>query len=106
MSVVGFDGTRVLLTEDRRKHIALRHPELEDKQALVLDVVASPNEVYVDAGGMFHALKKLLGEISDYVVVIYFVEDGEGYKRTAYYTSHEARAMAHNRIPKKKHQGT
>jgi hypothetical protein len=49
MSVVGFDGTRVLLTEDRWKHIALRHPELEDKQALVLDVVASPDEVYVDA---------------------------------------------------------
>jgi hypothetical protein len=89
MSVVGFDGTRVLLTEDRWKHIALRHPELEDKQALVLDVVASPDEVYVDAGGMFHALKKLLGETSDYVVVIYFVEGGEGYIRTAYYTSHE-----------------
>jgi hypothetical protein len=39
--------------------------------------------------GMFHALKKLLGETSDYIVVIYFVEGGEGYKRTAYYTSHE-----------------
>jgi hypothetical protein len=84
MSAVAFDGTRVLLTEDRWKHIVLRHPELEDKQALALDVVAHPDEVYVDAGGAFHALKKLLGETSDYIVIIYFVERGEGYKRTAY----------------------
>jgi hypothetical protein len=88
MSAVAFDGTRVLLTEDRWKHIVLRHLELEDKQALVLDVVAHPDEVYVDAGGAFHALKKLLGEASDYIVIIYFIEGGEGYKRTAYYTSH------------------
>jgi hypothetical protein len=84
MSAVAFDGTRVLLAEDKWKHIVLRHLELEDKQAPVLDVVAHPDEVYVDAGGAFHALKKLLGETSDYIVIIYFIEGGEGYKRTAY----------------------
>jgi ATP-dependent 26S proteasome regulatory subunit len=59
MRVVAFDGARVLLTEDRWKHIVQRHPELEDKQALVSNVISFPDEVYVDIGGVFHVLKKL-----------------------------------------------
>ena len=53
------------------KHVVLRHPELENKLFLVLDVVASPDEVYIDQEGAFHALKRLHGEVSDYIVVIY-----------------------------------
>jgi len=84
MSAVAFDGTEVLLTEERWKHIVLRHPELEDKLSLVVNAVASPDEVYLDAGGAFHVLKRLSNEVSDYLVVIYFKEHGEGYIRTAY----------------------
>lgn len=88
MSTIAFNGTKVLLTEERWKHIVLRHPELEDKLTLVLDAVANPDEVYVDATGALHALKRLVGEVSDYLVVIYLKENREGYIRTAFYTSY------------------
>ncbi len=45
MSVVAFDGTRVVLSEERWKHVVLRHSELKDEKSLVLDVVSSPDEV-------------------------------------------------------------
>jgi len=60
MSVRAFDGARILLTEERWKHIVLRHPELENKLFLVLDAVANPGEVYIDQEG---------SEVSDYIVV-------------------------------------
>lgn len=66
----------------------MRHPELENKEFLVLDTVANPDEVYVDATGAFHGFKKLVHEVSDYLVVIYFRKNEEGYIRTAYYTSY------------------
>jgi len=75
-----FDGTKVALTEERWKHIVMRHPELDNKMARVMDVVSNPDEVYVDRAGMIHALKRLAQEISDYLVVIYRKEDEEGYK--------------------------
>ncbi|MEM3550665.1 MAG: hypothetical protein QW222_01450 [Candidatus Bathyarchaeia archaeon] len=62
MSARAFDGTRILLTDERWKHIVLRHPELENKLSLVLNGVANPDEVYVDPAGAFHALKRLNGE--------------------------------------------
>jgi hypothetical protein len=87
MSVVAFDGTQVVLSEERWHHIVFRHPELKGKLELVLNVVANPDEAYVDEGGGVHVLKRLVGEVSDFLVVIYFVEGQRGYIRTAYYTS-------------------
>jgi len=75
MSVRAFDGARILLTDERWKHIILRHPELENKLVLVLDAVANPDEVYIDQAGAFHALKRLRGELSDYIVVVYYREN-------------------------------
>jgi len=57
MSVRAFDGARILLTDERWKHIVLGRPELENKLVLVLDAVANPDEVNVDKAGAFHALK-------------------------------------------------
>ena len=85
MSIVAFDGTRVVLREERWRHIVLRHPELKNATRLILEAVAHPDEVYVDPTGAFHALKRVNG-VSDFLVVIYSVER-EGYIRTAYYTS-------------------
>jgi hypothetical protein len=89
MSVTAFNGTRVLLKDERWKHIVLRHPELEDKLTLILDAVANPDEVYVDSAGAFHALKKLSGEVSDFLIVVYCKENMEAYIRTAFYTSYK-----------------
>ena len=69
MSIVAFDGTRVVLSEERWRHVVFRHPELKHK------------------AGSVDVLKRLVGEVSDFVVVIYGVEGGRGYIRTAYFTS-------------------
>jgi hypothetical protein len=89
---VAFDGTRVVLKDERWRHIVLRHPELKDKRGFVLFVISNPDEVYVDSTGAFHVLKKFLSEVSDYLVVVYVKECGEGYIRTAYYTSFRRKA--------------
>ena len=74
MSSVGFDGTKVVLSQERWRHIVLRHPELKNAAESILDAVAHPDEVYVDPTGAFHALK-WVRSVSDFIVVIYSVED-------------------------------
>lgn len=101
-TVTAFDGTKVLLSEKRWKHVVLRHPELEDKKSIVLNAVANPDEVYIDATGAFHALKKLVNEVSAYLVVIYLREDKEGYIRTAYYTSYRRKERRYKLFKKLK----
>ena len=83
MSSIAFDGTKVVLRQERWRHIVLRHPELKNAFELILDVVAHPDEVYLDPTGAFHALK-CMSNVSDFLVVIYSVND-EGCIRTAYY---------------------
>ena len=101
-SVQAFDGTRVLLSEERWKHITLRHPELKDKIAKVFAVVANPDEIYVDPTGAVHVLKRLTHEISDYLAVIYCKEDREWYIRTAYYTSSRRKKRRYKRFKRLK----
>lgn len=100
--VKAFDGTKVLLSEERWKHITLRHPELEYKFAQVLAAVANPDEVYVDPTRAVHVLKRLTHETSDYLVVIYRKEDGECYIRTAYYTSSRRKERRYKRFKRLK----
>jgi len=102
MSVIAFDGVRVVLTDERWRHIVLRHSELKDKEGLVLDVVSNPDEVYVDSSGAFHVLKRFMDEISDYLVVVYVREHGEGYIRTAYYTSSRRKTRRYKSFKKLK----
>ena len=85
MSIIAFDGTKVVLSQEHWRHIILRHPELKNAAELILEIVAYPDEVYVDPTGAFHALKRVRG-ISDFIVAIYSVNH-EGYIRTAYFTS-------------------
>jgi len=58
------------------------------RHRLVLDAVANPDEVYIDVARAFHALRRLYGGVSDYLIVIYCKENSEGYIRTAFYTSY------------------
>jgi hypothetical protein len=100
MSAVAFDGTKVVLRQERWRHIVLRHPELKNAAALILDAVAHPDEVYVDPTGAYHALKKG-NAVTDFLVVIYRVED-EGYIRTAYYTSNLRKTRRYKKFRKLK----
>ncbi len=102
MDTRALNGTKVFLTEERWKHIVLRHPELENKLSLILDAVTNPDEVYIDPSGAFHALKRLHGEVSDYIVVIYCKENGEGYIRTAFYTNNRRKARRYRQFKKLK----
>jgi len=45
-STIAFNGTEVLLTKERWRHIVMRHPEFENKIARVMDAVSNPDEVY------------------------------------------------------------
>jgi hypothetical protein len=85
MSSIAFNGENVVLKPERWRHIVLRHPELKNAAALILETVAHPDDIYVDSTGVYHALKRING-VSEFLVVIY---DGkpEGYIITAYYTS-------------------
>ena len=85
MRITAFDGTLVVLSEERWHHIILRHPEMEKSKHLIPEVVSEPDEVYVDVTGEINALKRV-GDVSDFLVVIYSV-NGEGYIRTAHYTN-------------------
>lgn len=91
-----------MLGEERWRHIVFRHPELKDKAVLILGAVADPDEAYVDGGGAVHILKRLFGEVSDFLVVIYWVEGGVGYIRTAYYTSAARKARRYRQFRKLK----
>jgi len=100
--VVAFDGVEVTLSEERWRHIVFRHPELTGKMRLVLSVVSAPDETYVDLGFAVHVLKRLVGGVSDFLVVIYSVEGERGYIRTAYYTSSRRKARRYRLFRKLK----
>jgi len=100
--IIAFDGTKVFLTNERWKHIILRHPELENKINRALETVSHPDEAYADPAGAIHALKRLIHEVSDYLVVIYHKENREGYIRTAYYTNLRRKQRRYRRFKRLK----
>ena len=67
-----------------------------------MSAVSRPDEAYVDGSGAVHVLKRLVGEVSDFVVVIYGVEGGRGYIKTAYYTSNVRKARRYRAFRKLK----
>jgi len=52
---------------------------------LLCVVACAYDYVVYDQEGAFHALKRLHGEVSDYIVVVYYMENEEGCIRTAFY---------------------
>ncbi len=86
LRVEDWSGHEVILTEERLAHIKYRHPEVDI--SLVLETVREPDEVYIDARGCFHALKKV-HKPTDFLVVIYCVLEGIGFIKTAYYIGRE-----------------
>ncbi|MCD6244719.1 MAG: hypothetical protein J7J65_05760 [Candidatus Korarchaeota archaeon] len=79
-------GTTVLLREERLLHIIYRHPELKNREHLILDAVRNPLELYKDDRGCFHSIAES-DVISDYLVVIYCREGEVGIIRTSYFIS-------------------
>ena len=100
MSSIAFDGTKVVLTQERLRHITQRHPEMKNATKLILDTVAHPDEIYIDCTGAFHALKRFK-TISEFLVVIYAVYD-EGYIRTAYYINNSRKTRRYRAYRKLK----
>lgn len=65
----------------------MSYPELENKLSIFLDVVANLDQMYFDLAEALNALKRLHGEVSNYVVMIYRKKNREGYIRTPFYIS-------------------
>ncbi|MCP8313494.1 MAG: hypothetical protein H3Z53_03865 [archaeon] len=76
------DGKKITLTIDDWLHIRFRHPEVGEDPNALLQIVAKPEELYKNKRGGIHALKRIDEE--HFFVVIYELEDREGYIRTAY----------------------
>jgi len=74
----------IILTIERWKHITDRHPDLADSRGQVIGAIANPDESYIDADGLTHALKRVDDR---YLVVIYSKTGTDELIRTAYYTS-------------------
>jgi len=98
--IAAFNGTRVVLTEERWKHILVRHSELENKINKIMEAVMRPDESYIDPTGSIHALKKVIHEASDYIVAIYRKTDEKGYIRTAYYMNLKRKERRYRRFRK------
>ena len=74
------------MSEDYRRHILFRHPEIIRYGYDILDIVAKPDEVYEDERGGIHSLKRI--DKSHFFVVMHeFERDDEGFIRTAYVIS-------------------
>lgn len=65
-----------------------------------MSAVSSPDEAFVDATLAVHVLKRLSGEVSGFIVVVYGVEGEIGYIRTAYYTSKVRKARRYRAFRK------
>lgn len=78
MWVRDFRNFRVGLTERRLGHIFYRHPELRNKSALILEAVSEPDELYLDPGGGYHAVKTVEQAPADFLVVVYVTDDEGG----------------------------
>jgi len=85
LTVTTPDGKKITLTMDDWLHVRFRHPEVGGNPNALLQIVAKPEELYKDKRGGIHALKRIDEE--HFLVVIYELEDREGYIRTAYFIS-------------------
>lgn len=80
-----FDRRRVLLSEERWRHIKIRHPEIEDYAAVLAKALSTPDEAYMNGRGGVHSLFRV--DKTHFLVIIYEPADDEGFVRTAYITS-------------------
>jgi hypothetical protein len=76
------DGKKIVLTIDDWLHVRFRHPEVGEDANTLLQVVANPDELYKDGRGGIHALRRI--DEKHFLIVIYELENREGYIRTAY----------------------
>lgn len=74
-------GRRVILTQDRWQHITFRHPEIGSDPLNVIECLENPDEVYVDERNALHAI---IRQKKDFLLVIYELQENEGYIWTSY----------------------
>ena len=76
-------GKIVTLTPDDWLHVRFRHPEVGPDPEPLLNAVANPDEIYEDARGGNHALKRI--DEGHFLVVIYELTSSDrGLIRTAF----------------------
>jgi len=76
-----FRGRKIILTEDRWKHVIFKHPEVGNDPAILFSCLKNPDEVYLDQRNSLHAL---LRQGKRFLLVIYASGEDEGYIWTCY----------------------
>lgn len=87
-------GVAIRLTQERWKHISLRHPELENQKEKVLETIKQPDLIQKGDFGSFLATKfyKETPLSSKFLVVVYKeINKGDGFVVTAYLTNKPSR---------------
>ena len=84
-SFKAFDRRRVLLSQERWRHIKIRHPEVGNEIAILSKALSNPDEAYENGRGGIHSIMRI--NESHFLVVIYEPTDDEGFVRTAYVTN-------------------
>jgi hypothetical protein len=80
-----FDGRRIIVSEERRRHIKIRHPEIGSDVAMLAKALVAPDEAYENGRGGVHSLMRI--DEGHFLVVIYEASNNEGFVSTAYITS-------------------
>lgn len=96
-SVRAFDGRRVLLLQERWRHIKVRHPEVGNGVELLSRALTHPDEAYRNSRGGVHSMLRL--DESPFLVVIYEPTNDEGFVRTAYVTNSKRKERRYRGLP-------
>jgi len=95
-----FDGTPLICTKGRWRHIVDRHKELKGKLQDVVAAASTPDEIYLDPHGMIHAFKRTKTGPSEYLVVLLRRREQAIFIITAYYTSGKRAKRRYRRFKK------
>lgn len=75
-SVISVNGVAIRLTEERWQHITSQHPELEHREAVILEVVAHPDRVLEGNNGQLIAVKAITQ--GKWLLVVYREIEAQG----------------------------
>lgn len=85
LSFKAFDRRRVTLSQERLRHIKIRHPEVGNDIGILSKALSDPDDAYENGRGGIHTLLGI--DEHHFLVIIFQPTNGEGFVRTAYITN-------------------
>lgn len=94
-----FKGRRIILTEDRWRHITFKHPEVGSDPAILISCIENPEELYIDRNNTLHAL---IRQEDHFLLVIFTSHGDEGYIRTCYIINERRKKRRYGKLHRMK----